>query len=223
MVKVEAGTFTMGATKEMTSPYSNEKPTHQVTLTKDYYMGKTEVTQALWEAVMGSNPSHFQGDNRPVEEVSWDDITGADGFLAKLNEATGKTFRLPTEAEWEFAARGGIKSKGYQYSGSNTLYEVAWFGINDNRITHDVATKQANELGIYDMSGNVWEWCTDWYGDYSSEPQTDPTGPETGDYRVFRGGCWFEWWEKCHSSARCGGRPSHGDFYAGLRLVLTAE
>lgn len=165
MVKVEAGTFMMGATSEMQNPYDDEKPVHQVTLTNDYYMSKYEVTQALWQAVTGKNPSKFKGDNLPVERVSWNDCQV---FIRNLNNITGRKFRLPTEAEWEYAARGGKKSRGYQYSGSSNISDVAWFDdINGNK-KHPVGTKQANELGLYDMSGNVWEWCQDRYGSYSS-------------------------------------------------------
>ena len=152
MVKVEAGTFMMGATSEMQNSGDNEKPVHQVTLTKDYYMGKYEVTQALWKAVMGRKPSYFEGDNLPVESVSWDDCQK---FINKLNSKTGRKFRLPTEAEWEYAARGGKKSRGYQYSGSNSISDVAWYTENSGRKTHPVGTKQSNELGLYDMAGNV--------------------------------------------------------------------
>ena len=158
MVKVEAGSFNMGATPEMKSPYKDEKPVHRVTMTNDYYIGRYEVTQALWQAVMGSNPSKFKGDDLPVETVNWGDCQD---FISKLNAMTDKRFRLPTEAEWEYAARGGKKSRGYKYSGSKTLGDVAWYEGNSGSKTHAVGTKQPNELGIYDMTGNVYEWCQD--------------------------------------------------------------
>ena len=222
MMKVEAGTFTMGATPEMEDACDDEKPAHQVTLTNNYYLGKTEVTQALWKAVMGSNPSYFKGDNKPVERVEWDDCQT---FISKLNAATGKNFRLPTEAEWEFAARGGNNSKHYQYSGSDNIDDVAWYDDNsDDHIeeeTHDVATKQPNELGMYDMSGNVWEWCNDWYGDYSSSSQTNPTGPNSGSRRVFRGGCWDYDARDCRSSYRSYFTSDFRFNFLGLRLALS--
>lgn len=187
MVLVEGGTFTMGATPEQGSDADDdEKPVHKVTL-DSFYIGKFPVTQRLWKAVMGSNPSDFKGDNLPVENVSWDDVQT---FLRKLNAATGKTYRLPTEAEWEYAARGGNKSQGYKYAGSNDPDLVAWHDGNSGNTTHEVGTRFPNELGIYDMSGNVWEWCQDWSGSYSSSPQTNPKGPNSGSYRESRGGCW---------------------------------
>ena len=218
MVKVEAGTFMMGATSEMKDPYDWEKPVHQVTLTNDYYMGKYEVTQALWEAVMGNNPSHFKGENLPVETVNWNECQE---FISKLNSMTGRKFRLPTEAEWEYAARGGKKSRGYQYSGSNSISDVAWYDGNSGSKTHPVGTKQANELGIYDMSGNVYEWCSDRYGFYSSSSQTNPTGAYFMSRRVGRGGCWDcnAWY--CRSSYRFGFAPDSRDSGLGLRLVLS--
>ena len=226
MVVVEGGTFTMGATAEQGSDYySNEKPTHQVTLS-GYSIGETEVTQALWQAVMGNNPSGFTGDlNRPVEQVSWDDCQT---FITKLNEMTGKTFRLPTEAEWEFAARGGNKSQGYKYAGSNTLDEVAWYWDNipsqtsgtEGYGTQPVATKAPNELGLYDMSGNVYEWCQDWYGSYSSESQTNPTGPASGSSRVYRGGSWSYGARFCRVSVRDCDLPTYTISRLGLRLAL---
>ena len=219
MVKVEAGSFDMGATPEMQDPYEDEKPVHRVTLTNDYYIGKYEVTQALWKIVMGSNPSNFKGYDLPVEKVSWNDCQD---FVSKLNAMTGKRFRLPTEAEWEYAARGGKKSRGYQYSGSNTLGDVAWYGDNSGNKNHAVGTKQPNELGIYDMTGNVWEWCQDWYDSYSSSPQTNPTGAASGSFRVFRGGCrFYSAGYYYRTSYRNSGTPGGRSDFLGLRLVLS--
>ena len=219
MIAVEGGTFTMGATAEQASDaYSDEKPTHQVTLSS-YYIGKTEVTQELWQAVMGSNPSGFSGANLPVEKVSWEDCQI---FIAILNELTGKYFRLPTEAEWEYAARGGSKSQGYKYSGSNTVDDVAWYPSNSSSKTHPVATKAPNELGIYDMSGNVLEWCRDWYSSsyYSSSSQYNPTGPASGSRRVYRGGSWGSSARLCRISYRDYNGPSYRFYNLGLRLAL---
>lgn len=218
LVKVEVGSFNMGATSEMENPYEDEKPIHRVTLTNNYYIGKYEVTQALWQAVMGSNPSCFKGDDLPVERVSWNDCQD---FISKLNAMTGKRFRLPTEAEWEYAARGGKKSRGYQYSGSNTLGDVAWYGDNSGSKTHAVGTKQPNELGIYDMAANVEEWCQDRYGSYSSSPQTNPTGAASGSNRVIRGGDWFFLAWDCRTSCRGFRAPGDRFNYLGLRLVLS--
>ena len=214
MVKVEGGTFTMGATSEMSEPCDWEKPTHQVTLSS-YSIGETEVTQALWQAVMGSNPSEFKGDNFPVENVSWNDCQT---FISKLNSLTGQHFRLPTEAEWEFAARGGNRSNHTQYSGSSSIDEVAWY---DGNQTHPVKTKKANELGLYDMSGNVWEWCQDRYDDYSSSSQSNPEGPGNGSDRVFRGGCWHGAAWGCRSSTRNINPPDYRYNDLGLRLALS--
>ena len=217
MIRVDGGTFTMGATSEQGSDvYSDEKPTHRVTLST-YYLGETEVTQALWEAVMGSNPSYNKGSNLPVEQVSWEDCKE---FVLKLNESTGKSFRLPTEAEWEYAARGGNKSKGYKYAGSNTIGDVAWYDDNSEGKTHAVKTKQANELGLYDMSGNVYEWCEDWYGSYSSNAQTNPKGPSSGSYRVNRGGSWYGDAGYCRVSLRYDNSPLNRYRNVGLRLAL---
>ena len=217
MVWVRGGTFRMGATSEQGSDaYSEEKPVHSVTLSS-YYIGKTEVTQALWKEVMGSNPSYFKGDNLPVENVSWNDCQE---FIRKLNALTGRNFRLPNEAEWEFACRGGNNSRGYKYSGSNYIDNVAWYSGNSGNKTHPVATKSPNELGIYDMSGNVLEWCSDWYGDYSSGAQTNPKGPESGSYRVSRGGTWSYLARFCCSSDRRDYDPTFRDELLGLRLAL---
>ena len=235
MKKVDGGTFTMGATAEQSNGYtpdSDETPTHLVTLS-DYWMGETEVTQALWYAVMGAKPTSSKswsttyglGDNYPAYYVSWNDCQT---FIAKLNQMTGKTFRLPTEAEWEFAARGGTKSQGYIFSGSNTIGDVAWYTVNSFDLgssspdygTHAVATKAPNELGIYDMSGNVWEWCQDWKGDYSSGSQTNPTGPSSGSDRVIRGGSWYYDATFCRVANRSRYSPTGAHIYLGLRLAL---
>ena len=208
----------MGATYEQEDEaYDWEKPAHKVTL-DSYYIGQTEVTLALWYAVMGNIPSFYAGDLQlPVTEVSWDDCQV---FIRKLNSLTGERFRLPTEAEWEFAARGGIKSKGYKYSGSNNLNDVAWYDGNGAGQPHNVGTKIANELGIYDMSGNVWEWCHDKGGTYSGYPQTNPTGPSSGSGRVIRGGCWSREDRACRVSARYNCAPDYLDSSPGLRLCM---
>ena len=218
MIKVEGGTFSMGATSEQGSDADDdEKPAHSVTLS-DYYIGETEVTQELWEAVMGSNPSYFEGDNqRPVENVSWNDCQK---FIKKLNRLTGKEFRLPTEAEWEYAARGGKYSRGYKYSGSNNADEVAWYDSNSGSKTHPVKTKKDNELGLYDMSGNVWEWCNDWWGCYQSNSQTNPTGPSEGESRVLRGGGWCYFDMGVRVSRRDYLTPGYRHIIIGLRLAL---
>ena len=218
MVKVAGGTFRMGATSEQGSDaYNDEKPVHSVTLS-DYYIGQTEVTQELWAAVMGSNPSYFKGnDQRPVENVSWNDCQE---FIEKLNRLTGKNFRLPTEAEWEYAARGGSKSRGYKYSGSDNPDAVAWYDDNSGGKTHPVAQKQSNELGLYDMSGNVYEWCQDWYGDYSSNSQTNPRGASSSSFRVLRGGSWYFSASGVRVSIRIIDTPDYRYNYRGLRLAL---
>ena len=212
MVKVEGGTFRMGSTK-----YDDEKPVHSVRLS-DYSIGKCEVTQEEWIAVMGNNPSYYKGDNKPVEQVSWNDCQE---FIKKLNELTGLQFRLPTEAEWEYAARAGNKSQGYKYSGSNTIGNVAWYRKNSEKNTHQVGTKAPNELGIYDMTGNVCEWCNDWYNSsyYSSSPATNPTGPTTGSYRVKRGGSWLSSAQDCRVSYRSIDYPDYRDNGIGFRLA----
>jgi hypothetical protein len=202
--------------KELGDAWDNEKPAHNVTLS-DYMIAKTEVTQGLWIAVMGTNPSYFKGYDLPVESVSWDDCQE---FIKKLNQLTGKTYRLPTEAEWEYAARGGKKSKGYQYAGGNSIKEVAWYNGNTGYGTHPVGQKQPNELGLYDMSGNVWEWCQDWYDSYASSSQTNPTGPTSGSYRVLRGGSWDYGVGECRVSNREASNPSFRSGGRGFRLVL---
>ena len=216
MVAVAGGTFNMGSN----DGYSDEKPVHSVTLS-DYYIGETEVTQELWKAVMGSNPSYFKGDKNPVEQVSYNDCID---FINKLNILLagqlpdGRKFRLPTEAQWEFAARGGDKSKGYKYSGSNSIDDVAWYWNSGK--THLIRQKQPNELGLYDMSGNVHELCSDWYGDYSSSPQTNPEGPSNGKYRVLRGGSWIPYVPGCRVADRARADIDKGFNYHGLRLAF---
>ena len=218
MVYVSGGTFTMGATSEQGSEvWDEEKPTHSVTLSS-FYLCKYEVTQALWRAVMGNNPSRFKGNNLPVENVSWNDCQT---FISRLNNLTGKNFRLPTESEWEYAARGGNRSRGYKYSGSNVLSDVAWYDDNSGGKTHPVGSKSPNELGLYDMSGNVLEWCSDWYGTYSSSSQTNPTGASSGSFRVDRGGSWDFDSGNCRSSDRSYGSPDGRIFRLGLRLALS--
>lgn len=217
MVKVEGGTFTMGASGTDTEAQNNEYPAHIVTLS-DYYICTTEVTQQLWRAVMGSNPSNFTGDVLcPVESVSWN---SCQSFITKLNQMTGLNFRLPTEAEWEYAARGGNKSQGYKYAGSNDINEVAWHSGNAGSKTHPVAQKLPNELGLYDMSGNVWEWCNDWYGSYGAENQINPQGPSSGSNRVRRGGSWNEGVVCCRVAYRVNYNPLLSLRYLGLRLAL---
>ena len=232
MVEVEGGTFWMGA--QSTDPsgqnydseaFDNEQPVHQVTLS-NYHIGKFEVTQQLWQAVMGGNPSRFTGDSqRPVEQVNWDDCQD---FITALNELcanqlNGKHFALPTEAQWEFAARGGKQNHDYKYSGSNTISDVAWYYDNSGSTTHAVGKKTLNELGLYDMSGNVWEWCSDWYVSYGSSAQTNPTGPSSGSYRVCRGGSWSYNARGCRVSNRNDNTPEYTRYDLGLRLALVTD
>ncbi len=218
MVYVEGGTFRMGATAEQGEDAADrEKPVHSVTLS-DFHIGRYEVTQGLWEEVMGGNSStNKAGDTYPVEDVSWEDCQR---FIERLNRRTGLNFRLPTEAEWEYAARGGIKSKGYKYAGSDNLDEVGWYEDNSGNRTHPVGQKQANELGLHDMSGNVWEWCQDWYGEYSGSSQRNPKGPVSGSYRVLRGGSYWGSARYCRVSSRNNGVPGKWNIFSGLRLVL---
>ena len=225
MVKVEGGSFMMGDASDIEDPeLDDERPAHQVTLST-YYIGEAEVTQELWEAVMDDNPSEFKGAKRPVENVSWNTCQE---FIQRLNKITGMKFRLPTEAEWEFAARGGKKSQSFRYSGSNDVKDVAWYKKNacdvgkDNPDygSHDVKAKQANELGIYDMSGNVSEYCQDWKDAYTSSAQTNPKGPASGKNRVMRGGSWY--FRAAHSkvTTRVSTSPGSKSSTEGLRLAL---
>ena len=225
MVGVKCGTFMMGGTEEQGSDASSsEFPVHQVTLTKNFNIGETEVTQALWVAVMGENPSYYgptsgYGINyqRPVESVSWNDCKE---FIRRLTELTGKSFRLPTEAEWEFAARGGVLSQGFKYAGSNNIDDVAWYSGNSSSVPQSVATKAPNELGLYDMSGNVNEWVEDWYAAYSEEAQTDPICTEGSiAYRVLRGGSVGGTPKYARVSYRAISMPDAGNLILGLRLA----
>ena len=217
MIWIQGGTFTMGATAELLNEADrDEKPAHRVTLSS-FCIGQTEVTQELWEAVMGSNPSTYEGTKHPVDCVSWEDCQE---FINKLNTLTGKNFRLPTEAEWEYAARGGNKGHGYKYSGSNNIDDVAWYVGNNNSLnTHDVASKYPNELGLYDMSGNVDELCQDWYDEnyYGTSPSSNPTGPTSGDFRVVRGGWHIE---NCRVTWRGDVETFFSTQFMGFRLAL---
>ena len=216
MVRVEGGTYTMGLTKGMQDAVGWASPAHRVTVSS-FFISKYEVTQALWRAVMGSNPSRFKGDNRPVEHVSWDDCQL---FLSRLRTLTGYSFRLPTEAEWEYAARGGNRSRGYVFSGSDNLNNVAWYKGNSDMITHDVGGLEPNELGLYDMAGNVDEWCSDFMGDYTASPAVDPKGPATGDFRVTRSNYWSGAQIGCYICARGSAAPDLRHTI-GLRLALS--
>ena len=242
LVYVEGGSYTMGATDEQGWDANfDEKPTRKVNLSS-FYMGKYEVTQQLWEYVMsysgyaadGTIMSAYStdawldkkpsstfgaGDYFPTYYVSYDDIVNI--FLPRLNKITGDNYRLPTEAEWEYAARGGCNSQAYKYSGSNTVGDVAWYSENSNSKSHQVGIKQPNELGIYDMSGNVWEWCSDWYADYTSSEETNPTGADSGSYRVFRGGYWGLSARDCRVSIRSSANPTNRNNSVGFRLVKT--
>ncbi len=215
MIFVEGGSFEMGSNDSL----QNERPAHEVLL-NSFYIGKYEVTQALWQAVMGSNPSGFKGcDECPVEELTWESIQE---FLGKLNKQTGKQYRLPTEAEWEYAARGGSISKGYIYSGSNNISEVAWYKINADNKTHPVGLKKPNELGIHDMTGNVWELCSDWYDKnyYNKSPKSNPQNIKKSSYRVARGGSWRSMELRCYNKARNRNIKDHHIANGGFRLAL---
>ena len=223
MIAVKGGAFWMGAEDGDKEVADSDRPRHSVTLS-DFYLGETEVTQALWEAVMGGNPSQFKGSANPVEMVSWEDCQE---FVARLNALTdgrrpaGRKFRLPTEAEWEYGARGGDKSKGHAYSGSDKLAEVAWYYGNSQNSTHPVKSKCANELGLYDMSGNVYEWCEDWYdsGYYRRSPSTNPCNTTEAACRVLRGGSWVSDAWHCRVAYRDACMPTCR-FDGGLRLAL---
>ncbi|MCL2291024.1 MAG: SUMF1/EgtB/PvdO family nonheme iron enzyme [Bacteroidetes bacterium] len=216
LIRVEGEPFTMGCTEEQGDDCRDrEFPRHQVTL-NSFYIAKYTVTQKQWEAVMGANPSEYRGEDLPVVGVSWGDVQL---FIVKLNTLTGKNYRLPTEAEWEYAARGGNQSKRYKYSGSNNLNEVAWYYDNSSDQVHPVGNKKPNELGIYDMSGNVFEWCSDWYSDYTNTPQVNPTGPAVGTDRILRGGCNSSLARNCRVAFRSYTTPSARLTNVGFRLA----
>ena len=216
MVRVEGGTFTMGATGNKKDSYKDERPAHQVTLSS-FSIGKYEITQEEWQTVMGNNPSYFKSAKRPVENVSWNDCQE---FIRKLNTMTGKRFRLPTEAEWEYAAKGGNRGNDYKYAGSNNSDFVGWYSTNSGNCSHEVGRKSSNELGLFDMTGNVLEWCQDWYSFYSSNSQTDPTGPSSGSFRVLRGGCWDSSVYGIRVSNRVSSKPGNSSNCLGFRLAL---
>ena len=223
MMPVEGGSFTMGCTrpKGEKHTYADELPTHKVTL-NSYFIGQFEVTQALWVAVMGENPSKWTGnDSLPVEQVSWNDVQI---FIARLSQITGRRFRLPTEAEWEFAARGGNKSHNSTYPGAQSqLWETCWYGGNSNGHSHPVGRLRPNELGLYDMGGNVMEWCSDWMESYQSQPQNSPQGPKTGENRIQRGGCFNSPTWGCSVWERNWYLPEYGYRYFGFRLALDSD
>lgn len=251
MIWVAGGSFDMGSNSS--DAYSNEQPVHRVTL-DGYWIGKYEVTQAQYKTIMGANPSMWKGDTFPVEKVNWNDCRE---FIREINSRTGSlgiTFSLPTEAQWEYAARGGAKSRGYKYSGSDDLDDVAWYISNSgdkylsNSImeglakaskweeyrakrdeshckTHIVGQKQFNELGLYDMSGNVWEWCADWYDSkyYSKSPKRNPENSTLASVRVLRGGSWFSHSRHCRSAYRYGYGPDGRGRRSGFRLVAVRK
>jgi len=221
MVKVKGGSLTMNMEFLVFEHFLYYQDSTLNVTVRDFSIGQTEVTQALWLAVMGTNPSEFTGNlQNPVEMVSWDDCQE---FITRLNMLTGKSFRLPTEAEWEYAARGGNKSQGNKYAGSSNIDEVCWYTDNSDATTHAVATKSPNELELYDMSGNVYERCQDWYyEDYSfiSGEQINPTGPDSGTLRVMRGGSYMIDANRCRVSRRGYITPTLKRNYIGLRLAL---
>lgn len=217
MVKVEGGTFIMGGTEEQgEDAFSDEMPAHKVTLSS-FYIGKYPVRQEQWEAVMGKNPAYFKGPKLPVESVNWSDCQE---FVAQLSRITGRHFRLPTEAEWEYAARGGNRSGHYKYSGSNNLDEVGWYNENSESMTHLPGEKIPNELGLFDMSGNVWEWVQDWKADFSELDQINPTGPQEGEERICRGGGWNREPDRARVSYRGDDLPDLRYCSLGLRIVM---
>ena len=212
MVLVCGGTFMMGSNKA-----DDEEPKHRVTIS-DFYIGKYLVTQREWQYIMGNNPSYFKGNSLPLEQITWQ---MANDFILKLNQKTGFCFRLPTEAEWEFAARGGNNSNQYDFPGSDDIEEVGWYEYNSEKKTHPIGLKKPNELGIFDMCGNVWEWCSDWYGEnyYADSPQNNPKGPITGKLRVYRGGSMNSYDGDCTVSSRYQSDWMDKGLLVGIRLA----
>jgi len=215
MVLVKGETFTMGCFDGLGN--DDEFPTHEVTLS-DYFIAQNLVTQELWKSIMKSNPSVNIGENLPVENITFNQIMT---FIEKLNNVSGKQYRLPTEAEWEYAARSGNESEEYQFSGSNNIDEVAWYEDNSNDQTHPIGTKKPNELEIYDMSGNLWEYCNDYYGNYPDSPQTNPSGPLTGISRIVRGGSFNLSSYYSRISIRGSATPDSKSKFRGFRLALS--
>ena len=217
LVLIRPGSFQMGSAKG-----SDEKPTHKVTITKPFYLGKYVITQEQWQQVMGNNPSRFKNAQHPVEQVSWDDCQN---FIAKLNEKLpGQTFRLPTEAEWEYACRAGTTTDYSFGDNEAALGEYAWYTGNSGATTHPVGEKKPNPWGLYDMHGGVWEWCADWYaGSYTAGDQTDPVGPSSGAGRVLRGGAWYLDTAYCRAAFRGDFAPSSRYDIFGLRVVAVTN
>jgi formylglycine-generating enzyme required for sulfatase activity len=218
LLLIHPGEFMMGAEKGD----ADEKPVHKVVISKPFYLGKYEVTQAQWQDVMGTNPSHFKGDpNRPVERVSWKMVQE---FITKLNAREGHTlYRLPTEAEWEYAARAGSTSK-YSFGDEDAqLEQYAWYNKNDKGATHPVGQLKPNAWGLYDMHGNVWEWVNDWRGPYTGGQEVDPQGPATGNAKGYRGGGWGYGAVRCRSTDRSYDSPDYIYGTHGFRLAMTAQ
>jgi formylglycine-generating enzyme required for sulfatase activity len=222
-VLIPAGTFMMGADKNLEEPNNDELPRHQVRISKPFYLGVYDVTQKDWTAVMGNNPSKFEGEDKPVDTVSWDD---AQAFVARLNQKEGHSrYRLPTEAEWEYALRAGTTSTYYFGADWSQLGDHAWYDGNSGSTTHPVGEKRPNAWGLYDMIGNVWEWNQDWLGEnyYANSPSADPTGPTSGRYCVVRGCGWYSAARFCRSALRGRNEPAYRNEYFGFRLAFSPE
>lgn len=220
MVFVKGGRFLMGSNYQKNKAHIRDNATEHLVFVSDFYIGRYEVTQKLWKTLMANNPSSLnEFPDHPVESVSWYEVRS---FIIKLNQISGKNYLLPTEAEWEYAARGGDKSKGYKYSGSNSIHRVAWYFNNCKDQTWSVGKKKANELGIYDMTGNVLEWCSDWYANYQDSIQYNPQGPSRGKFRVCRGGSAYDEKSNCLITTRYSASPVNRNGGLGFRLVLSS-